>query len=177
MTTLDQLLGDPANAAVWTLARERSTVAFTCRSFWGLLPVKGTFTELSGTGQLGNGTAFGRLDIDAASLTTGIGKRDDHLRSEDFFAVDRFPTISVVVTAVEPADGAGGGELRSTLTVRGVTRPISLPATVALLDDGAVQLSVNATIDRTEWDVSGNLLGMVKRPASLAATGVFVKIG
>lgn len=175
MTTLDQLLGDPANAAVWTLDRERSTVAFTCRSFWGLLPIKGTFTEFSGNGQLGNGTAFGRVDIDAASLTTGIGKRDDHLRSEDFFAVDRFPTISVVVTAVQPA--AGAGELRTTLTVRGVTRPILLPATIALLDDGAVQLSVRATIDRTEWDVSGNLLGMVKRPASLAATGVFVKIG
>lgn len=175
MTTLDQLLGDPANAAVWTLDPQRSTVAFRCRSLWGLLPVRGTFTEFSGTGQLGSGTAFGRLDIDAASLTTGIGKRDQHLRSEDFFAVDRFPTISVVVTAVQPA--AGADELRSTLTVRGVTRPISLPATIAVLDDGAVRLSVHATIDRTEWDVSGNLLGMVKRPTYLAATGVFVKIG
>jgi len=124
MTTLDQLLGDPADAALWTMVQERSTVAFRCRSLWGLLPVKGTFTEFSGNGQVGNGTAFGRIDIDAASLTTGIGKRDEHLRSADFFAVERFPTISVVVTAVQPTGGPGGrSELRITLTVRGVYPP------------------------------------------------------
>ena len=132
MTTLEQLLGDPDNAAVWTLDPARSRIAFSCRSLWGLLPVKGTFTDFSGDGQLANGTAFGRIDIQAASLTTGIGKRDEHLRSDDFFAVERFPTISVVVTAAQP-NSDGGADLRSNLTVRGNTHSITLPATVTVL--------------------------------------------
>ena len=174
MTTLEELLGDPANATVWTLDPQRSRITFSCRSLWGLLPVRGTFAGVSGDGQLANGAAFGRVDIDAASLTTGIGKRDDHLRSEDFFAVERFPTISVVVTAVQ-SNGGGGAELRSNLTVRGVTHPIPLPATVTVLAADAVQISTRATVDRTRWDVSGNTLGMVMRPTTLVATGVFVK--
>ena len=169
MTTLEQLLGDPDNAAVWTLDPARSRIAFSCRSLWGLLPVKGTFTDFSGDGQLANGTAFGRIDIQAASLTTGIGKRDEHLRSDDFFAVERFPTISVVVTAAQP-NSDGGADLRSNLTVRGNTHSITLPATVTVLEGDAVQITARATIDRNQWDVSGNLLGMVKRPTTLVAT-------
>ncbi|CAN5534919.1 YceI family protein [soil metagenome] len=174
MATLEDLLGDPGNATVWRLDPQRSRIAFSCRSFWGLLPVKGTFSDFGGDGQLANGAAFGRVDINAASLDTGIGKRDDHLRSDDFFAVERFPTISVVVTAVL-SNGGGGAELRSNLTVRGVTHPVPLPATVSVLDGDAVQISTRVTVDRTRWEVSGNLMGMVMRPTTLVATGVFVK--
>lgn len=174
MATLEDLLGDPGNATVWTLDPQRSRISFHCRSFWGLLPVKGTFAEFSGHGQLTDGTASGRVDIAAASLDTGIKKRDHHLRSDDFFAVERFPDISLVVTAVL-SNGGGGAELSSNLTVRGITHPIPLPATVTVLDGDAVQISTRATVDRTRWDVSGNLMGMVMRPTTLVATGVFVK--
>ncbi|CAN5266319.1 YceI family protein [soil metagenome] len=174
MATLEDLLGDPGNATVWTLDPQRSRISFHCRSFWGLLPVKGTFAEFSGHGQLTDGTASGRVDIAAASLDTGIKKRDHHLRSDDFFAVERFPDISLVVTAVL-SNGGGGAELSSNLTVRGITHPIPLPSTVTVLDGDAVQISTRATVDRTRWDVSGNLMGMVMRPTTLVATGVFVK--
>ncbi|AQA01280.1 hypothetical protein BVC93_01275 [Mycobacterium sp. MS1601] len=175
MTSLEQLLANPDNAAVWTLVPNRSEVRFTCRSFWGLLPVKGRFTEFSGEGQLSGGTAFGRIDIVAASLDTGNRKRDEHLRSEDFFAVDRFPTLSVVVTAVQQT--GGHADLRSSLTVRGVTQPLTLPAQVSQLNDGAVQISATTTIDRTRWDVDGNLLGMVRTDTTLVASAVFTKSG
>jgi polyisoprenoid-binding protein YceI len=173
MTTLDHLLGDPGNAAVWALDPQRSELGFRCRSLWGLFPVNGRFTEFTGDGRLGGGTASGRLDVAAASLDTGIRKRDEHLRSEDFFAVERFPTISVVVTAMQL--GNLGTELRSTLTVRGVSHPLPLPATVTLLDEDTVQIATRVTIDRTEWDVDGNLIGMVKAATTLTGTTVFVK--
>ena len=176
MTTLEQLLGDPDNATVWALVPDRSEVRFCCRSFWGLLPVKGRFTEFSGDGQLGGGTAYGRVDIAAASLDTGNRKRDEHLRSGDFFDVERFPTISVVVTALQPS-GVGGPEMRSTLTVHGVARPTALPATVSSIDDNTVRITAHATIDRTEWGVDGNLLGMVKTATMLSASAVFLKSG
>ncbi|WP_232374755.1 YceI family protein [Mycolicibacterium mengxianglii] len=175
MSALENLLSQPGDQAVWTLAPQRCEITFRCRSFWGLLPVRGRFTAVRGDGQVAGGTAFGRVDIDAGSLTTGNAKRDEHLRSEDFFAVERFPTISVVVTAVEPAPE--GAQVRAALTVRDVTHPLPLTATVTVLDDEALQIEARGTIDRTHWDVSGNLLGMVRRPTELVARTVFVKTG
>lgn len=175
MTALEALLSDPGNTGVWTLAPDRSDVTFRCRSFWGLLPVKGRFTEVRGEGRLDGGTASGRLDITAASLDTGNRKRDEHLRSEDFFATERFPTLSVVVTTLQHAGTRA--ELRCTLTVRGVTRPLELSAEVTRLDDAAVQIAATAVVDRTDWEVDGNLLGMVKTDTTVAATAVFVKSG
>ena len=106
MTTVETLLNDPDTAGVWNLVTDRSTVGFKIRNMWGLISVKGRFTDFDGDGQItGKGAIFGRLDIQAASLRTGIGKRDEHLRSADFFDVERFPEISVVVTAVEPGAG------------------------------------------------------------------------
>jgi polyisoprenoid-binding protein YceI len=175
VTALDALLSDPAHTGVWTLAPDRSSVTFRCRSFWGLLPVKGRFTEVRGEGQLGGASASGRLDITAASLDTGNRKRDDHLRSEDFFAVVRFPALSVVVTALQQAGVRA--HVRGTLTVRGVTRPLELPAEITRLGDGAVQIAATAVVDRTDFEVDGNLLGMVKTDTTVAATAVFVKSG
>ena len=64
--------------------------------------MKGRFTEFSGDGQItAPQTVSGRLDIKAASLRTGIGKRDKHLHSADFFEAEKFPDISVVVTGAE----------------------------------------------------------------------------
>src|SRR2546429_9502947 len=106
MTTVETLLSDPDTAGVWNLVPERSTVMFKIRTMWGLVTVKGRFTGVNGDGQItGKGAVFGRVDIQAASLSTGIHRRDEHLRSADFFDVKRFPEISVVVTALEPTSG------------------------------------------------------------------------
>ena len=81
MTNVDTLLNDPDTAGVWSLDPDRSTVNFKIKNFWGLINVKGHFTGVSGDGQVtGKGAIFGRLDIPVASLRTGIGKRDEHLR-------------------------------------------------------------------------------------------------
>ena len=75
MTTLETLLLDPDMAGVWNLAPDRSTITFKIRNMWGLLRVKGRFTEFSGDGQLTGppigGAVYGRLDIRAASLRRG----------------------------------------------------------------------------------------------------------
>ncbi len=104
MSDIDTLLNDPNTTGVWSLDAGRSTVGFNVKNFWGLVNVKGRFPEVSGDGQItGKGAIFGRLDIQVASLRTGIGKRDEHLRSADFFDADRYPEIGVEVTGIEPA--------------------------------------------------------------------------
>lgn len=175
MTTLETLLNDPDLAGVWNLVPDRSAITFKIPNLWGLLKVKGRFTEFSGDGQLtGKGAVFGRLDIRAASLDTGIGRRDKHLRSADFFDVERFAEISVVVTAVHPTQGSAG-DLRATLTLKGVTGPLSLPATITELDDGSIRIAGETKVDRTQFDLGWNRLGMIGRTATSAAEAVFAR--
>ena len=175
MTTVATWLSDPDSVGTWTVVPDQSSIGFSARSVWGLLPVKGTFAEFSGQGQLtAAGQLSGTLEIKAASLSTGIGKRDTHLRSPDFFDVDNFPLITVEVTALSPSRG-DSAELLATLTVRGITKPLPLQTTVSFRADGAVAISARGTIDRTQFEVSGNMLGMIGPTTTLIAETVFVK--
>src|SRR6476646_4849061 len=98
MTTASDLIADAKPGTTWTLARDHSTVTFRNKTFWGAATVKGTFSDLDGAGELTQAQPVaGHLHVGAASLSTGIGKRDDHLRSADFFDVGESPVISVDV--------------------------------------------------------------------------------
>jgi polyisoprenoid-binding protein YceI len=175
MTTVETLLNDPDTAGVWNLVPDRSTLAFKIKNMWGLLNVKGRFNEFSGDGQLtGTGAVFGRLDIRAASLSTGIGRRDQHLRSADFFDVERFPEISVVVTAVDPTKGRAA-DLRVNFTIKGITAPLPLSVTVTELDDGSIQISGETKVDRSQFDLGWNKFGMMGATATAAAEAIFVR--
>ncbi len=175
MTTLETLLSDPDTAGVWNLVPDRSTISFKIKNMWGLISVKGRFTEFTADGQVtGKGAIFGRVDIQAASLRTGIGKRDEHLRSADFFDVERFPEISVVVTAVQPTSG-NAADLRATFSIRGVTAPVPLPVGITLLDDGSVRVSAKTEVDRAQFDLGWNRLGMVGDRATVSADAYFVR--
>jgi polyisoprenoid-binding protein YceI len=175
MTTVETLLNDPDTAGVWKLVPDRSTVSFKIRNMWGLISVKGRFTDFNADGQItGKGAIFGRLDIRAASLHTGIRKRDEHLRSADFFDVERFPEISVVVTAVDPATG-NAADLRATFSIKGVTSPLPLPVQVTVLDDGAVRVSAKTEVDRAQFGLGWNRLGMMGKTATASADAYFVR--
>ena len=175
MTTLETLLTDPEMSGVWNLVPNRSAITFKIRNQWGLLNVKGRFTEFSGDGQLtGKGAVFGRLDIRTASLSTGIGRRDRHLRSADFFDVERFGEISVVVTGVQPTKGRAA-DLRANLTIKGITAPLPLPVTITELDDGSIRISGETNVDRSQFDLGWNKFGMIGATATAAAEAVFAR--
>jgi polyisoprenoid-binding protein YceI len=175
VTTVETWLSDPDNVGIWTVMPEQSSITFTTRSFWGLVPVKGTFSEFSGQGHLTtDGEVSSTLEIKAASLQTGIGKRDAHLRSPDFFDVDNFPLITVEVTALAASSGSSA-DVAATLTVRGITKPLALHTTVNVRADGAVAISARGKIDRTQFEVSGNMLGMIGPTTTLLAETVFAK--
>jgi polyisoprenoid-binding protein YceI len=175
MTTVETLLNDPDTAGVWNLVPDRSTINFKIKNMWGLISVKGRFTEFTADGQVtGKGAIFGRVDIQAASLRTGIGKRDEHLRSADFFDVERFPEISVVVTAVQPTTG-NAADLQATFSIKGVTAPVPLPVGITLLDDGSVRLLAKTEVDRAQFGLRWNRLGMIGERATVSADAYFVR--
>lgn len=175
MTTLETLLSDPDTAGVWNLVPDHSAITFKVKNFWGLANVKGQFTEFNGDGQLTDkGSVFGHLDIDVASLRTGIARRDKHLLSADFFDAERFPKISVVITALQPKTGKGA-ELRASFSIKGVTDPVPLAVTITELDDGSVQIAGEAQIERSQFDLGWNKLGMVSDTVTASAQAVFVR--
>jgi polyisoprenoid-binding protein YceI len=177
MASTQELLSNPTSVGVWSVDPKRSTIGFTSKLIWGLAPIKGRFTEFSGDGQITDAqTISGRIDIHTASLDTKIGKRDEHLRSADYFDAEKFPDISVVITGAEAVNG-DTVDLRAELTVKGTTAPLPLRTEVAVLGDGAVRLRARTTIDRKEFGVGGNFMGMVPDKATISGDVVFRRAG
>ena len=177
MASLSEFFSDPASAGTWTVVPDQSAVAVASKSFWGVMPVKGRFTEFSGEGQVtAPQTVSGHIDIKAASLRTGIGKRDAHLHSADFFEAEKFPDINVVVTAADVIDSDTVG-LHAELTIKGTTKPLTLKAKVTPVGDGTMRLATEATVNRHDFAVDGNIMGMVGDNATISGDVVFRRAG
>jgi polyisoprenoid-binding protein YceI len=173
MPSTEALLSNPASVGVWNVDPDRSTIGFRAKSTWGLTTVKGRFREFSGDGQIADGqTLFGHIDIQTASLDTKLSMRDQHLRSADYLDAEKFPDISVVVTG---ADAINGDivDLRAQLTVKGTTCPLPLRAKVAMVDDASVRLTAHTTVDRKDFGVDGNMIGMLTDKVTISGDVVF----
>lgn len=164
-----------AGPASWQLDPSGSTVTISHKTIWGLVTVRGEFSDLSGSAEiLSDGSARGRLEIGAGSLDTKHAKRDKHLRSADFFDADKHPHIIVDVTTATRSDGdnvAASG----TLTVAGQTKPLTLTAAIADVTDQSVTLRADTQIDRADFGMTWNQLGMVKGLAQVSVVARFVK--
>jgi polyisoprenoid-binding protein YceI len=172
-TTPQAQLADGSLAGNWTLDPARSTATFASASVWGLVKVKGTFPDLEGAGTVTpTGEATGHIAITTGSLTTKNGKRDTHLRSEDFFHSEKYPTITFSLAKITPA--AEGVEVSGTITVRETSRPISFPATVARVGADEV-LDATVQVDRSEFGLTWNQLGMASMKNAITIHAVFTK--
>jgi len=175
MPNLQTLLSAPATVGDWQLIPDRSTIAFTNRALFGLVNVKGRFTEFGGASQVSDdGAGSGQLNIVAASLDTGLAKRDEHLRSADFFHVERFPQIQVVVSAVQPTTD-DAAEVHATLTVKESILPITVPATVKAINADTIRVSVRTKVNRAQLGLSFNQFGMLGMTTTVLADMVFAR--
>ena len=116
-----------ANESRWEIDPAHSSVEFSVRHMM-VSSVKGQFNRLSGTILLDESDlqrSRVEAQIDAASIHTGVEDRDAHLRSADFFAVDKFPTIAFRSRSIETRDGSTG-TIHGDLTIHGVTRSVTL---------------------------------------------------
>lgn len=158
-------------AGSWVLDPARSSVALRSRSMWGLVPVKGRFTDVGGSGTVSaSGEVTGTITIAASSIDTKQKKRDEHLRSADFFDAANHPSIVVAIRSVTVAND--GLVATADLTVREVTRPVSMPLTAVAVADG-VQLSAEITVDRTDFGLTWNQMGMASTKNVITITAVF----
>ncbi|CAJ1504088.1 YceI family protein [[Mycobacterium] kokjensenii] len=175
MSSVAAFLGNPDAIGTWNLDTGDSSIRFENGTMWGALKVRGSFTEFSGTGEIKDAkTVSGRIDIKAASISTGLGTRDHDLRRSNFFNTEHYPDITVVVNGGEPGSG-DVARLDAHLTVKGITGPLPLKVEVSPLDDGGVRLTTEATVTRKQFAVEGNFLGMVGNKTRLKANLVFRK--
>jgi polyisoprenoid-binding protein YceI len=128
--------------------------------------VVGLFTKISGTltfDPLNIAASAVEVEIDATALGTGVEKRDNHLKSEDFLDVTRYPTITFQSNRVEPA-GLDHALMYGNLTIRGITQPVVLDVRWAgparFDDEGKIYISfgfrAETRINREDFGMTFN---------------------
>jgi polyisoprenoid-binding protein YceI len=122
--------------------------------------VRGRFSTFEGTIEIGENPADSKVSvtIDAGSVDTRDETRDQHLRTNDFFDVENHPTWKFVTTAIKPV-GPTEFKVEGDLTIRGVTRPVTLDANLeGVVTDPygnhRVGFSARTSINRDDFDVS-----------------------
>lgn len=130
VAALSLVAGLPAQAVdTYTVDASHSEVAFQIRHL--VSKVRGGFNTFEGTIQMDPADPANSsvtFAIDAASIDTDHNDRDQHLRSEDFFHVEKHPRITFESTEVKKT-GEGSYEVTGTLTMRGVSKEVTLPVT------------------------------------------------
>ena len=125
--------------------------------------VRGRFTEFTGQVEVDDTldptTARGTFTLQAASVSTSNEQRDGHLKSADFFDVANYPELTF--TATDVAKEGDGYKVTGDLTIRGVTKPITLDvvAEEAFTDPFGferVGLTAAAEINRKDWGLNWN---------------------
>jgi polyisoprenoid-binding protein YceI len=122
MTTA--LTTTPLSAGTWTIDPVHSAIQFSVRHLV-VSKVRGNFGTFSGAITVAeDGTPSVSAEIDVASVDTGNEQRDAHIKSAEFFDVEKYPTATFRSTGVE----ATGDDyvLNGDFTLHGVTKPISL---------------------------------------------------
>lgn len=94
-------------------------------------------------------------------------KLENHLKTGDFFEVEKFPTATFEITSVEAATDLPDGathRIVGNLTMKGITKSVSLPAKVEMTEEGLMASTPKFTINRTEWGVNfkSGILGVPK---------------
>lgn len=144
----------------WTLDPAHTVIGASVRHLMAA-KVRGQFKAFSGTISMGDTPEESsvQVSIDAASIDTGVEDRDNHLRSADFLDVENHPTLEFVSTEVRRS--GDNYEMEGELTMRGVTRPVTLDVSyLGLMTDpwgnDKALFSASGTINREDWGLTWN---------------------
>jgi polyisoprenoid-binding protein YceI len=152
----------PAKARTYNVETSKSEVKWNAKKVTG--EHYGDITLKSGQMQVDkNKVTGGTFVIDMTSLTVedikdagSNGKLVGHLKSDDFFSVDKHPSATFTITEVSPIAKAAAGQpnhnVKGNLTIKGITNPVSFPAIITV-KDGIATAKADVTVDRTKYDI------------------------
>ncbi|HEU4354456.1 MAG TPA: YceI family protein [Actinomycetota bacterium] len=146
---------------MYAFDKAHTEVGFVARHM--ISKVRGRFTEFDGTIAIGE-TLEGshvEVEIDAASIWTNTGMRDDHLRSGDFLETETYPKLIFRSTGVRPTGGTSF-QLVGDLTIKDTTNEVVLDAEFLGFGPGSrggtvVAFTAKTEIDREDWDMTWNV--------------------
>ena len=150
-----------AASASWRIDPKNSSVEFAVKNLG--LGVRGKFTAVSGNVNYDEkhaDSAKVEASIDAASIDTGLGSRDHHLRSKDFFNVAKFPRFEFRSSKVD-VTRAGDLDIHGSLNMHGVPEEITLHAkALSAPSQGAdgkthIQTTATAHLNRKDFSIGG----------------------
>jgi len=173
-TALQAGLKDGALAGEWVVEPGKSSIRLKNKSMAGLVRVNGIFREVSGSGTVSaDGQVSGILTVAAASIDTKNTRRDRHLRTTDFFDSANYPEITFSADGIRPS--GHGVAVTGSLTVRECTRPLSFDAAASVQGDREIWLDAEVRINRADFGLTWNQLGMVSMNNTLAIHAVFTR--
>jgi polyisoprenoid-binding protein YceI len=144
---------NPIKPVTYTVDAAKSTITWVGKKVTG--SHNGTVGLQSGTLAVnGKNVTGGTFVIDMASIkdADGSAKLEGHLKADDFFGTAKFPTSTFVITKV--AGSGANVTVSGNLTIKGITKPLSFPATVTVNADGtASALAGKIVVDRTKYDI------------------------
>lgn len=151
--------------AKWIIDSDHSVAAFSvCHMM--IAHVRGQFNRIAGVITFDPKDIIGssvELEFDASSVITGIQKRDDHLKSPDFFDIKTFPEIVFKSTHIDHVQG-NHANVTGNLTLHGITRQITLttefsgPVKDPFGPDMSMGFTATCTINRKEYGMAWNQL-------------------
>lgn len=153
----------PDKSASWSIDSAHSSISFKVRHL-GISNVRGEFTSYDAQISM-EGTDLSTLSvnttIESASIDTGNERRDNHLRSDDFFGADEFPEISFVSTGVTNID-ENNFHLEGNLTMKDVTLPVVLEGaflgTMTMGGSERAGFEASTSVNRMDYNLSWDRL-------------------
>ena len=156
-------IATPTSTTTWKLDPAHSSAEFKVRHMM-ISNVRGSLTGL--TGVLSENTADPTLSsveatVDVSTLSTGDAQRDGHLKSPDFFEVEKYPTMTFKSTSVKRT-GQGEYSVTGDLTMHGVTKPVTFavegPSAPGKDPWGNTRIGLSATtkVNRKDFELSWN---------------------
>jgi len=175
------IAAQPVFAADWQVDKSQTKIGFAVGGFAG---TTGSFTNFDGQikGDLSDPTHLStHFVVQASSITTGLGMRDDALRGSSFFNVSKYPTVeftSTQVTRIDPLHA----KMRGDVTMLGVTKPaefivtLEKPVVDPVSKTVTLKNSATGTINRDDWGMTTYVPG-VDRQIKIQVDGVLTKSG
>jgi len=152
----------------WRVVAADSELGFATRMF-GLIPVRGSYGRFAGELQVDEeGHSSGSLDVETATVSTGIKKRDQHLRSDDFFAADSHPVMRFELGAIT-ATGDGRARVTGTLRIREAELPIEAPVAIESHGPDGLRIDASFPVDHRAAGLGWKRVpGVIEARAALA---------
>lgn len=141
-----------------TVEPNHSTIGFRIPISSGITLVTGKFMDFDLSLTLVDGDwtkSSAQFTIQATSINTGISDRDEHLRSADFFEVEKYPTITFVSEKIVAIDDTHF-EAQGTFDMHGISHVVTLPFEVLGQEGNSIGIQIRSTLNRLDYGVGSN---------------------